>query len=47
MEMSLGELDPELALAMDAERDRQRSTLEMIASENFVPEPCSRRTARC
>jgi glycine hydroxymethyltransferase len=37
MEMSLGELDPELALAMDAELDRQRSTLEMIASENFVP----------
>ena len=34
---SLSELDPEVARAMDGELDRQRDTLEMIASENFVP----------
>lgn len=34
---SLTELDPEIAAAITAELDRQRSTLEMIASENFVP----------
>lgn len=34
---SLRELDPELAKAMDGELSRQRDTLEMIASENFVP----------
>jgi glycine hydroxymethyltransferase len=28
--------DPELATALDAELDRQRSTIELIASENFV-----------
>jgi len=28
--------DPELAAALDAELDRQRSTIELIASENFV-----------
>jgi glycine hydroxymethyltransferase len=28
--------DPELASALDAELDRQRSTIELIASENFV-----------
>jgi glycine hydroxymethyltransferase len=34
---SLGDFDPEVAAAMDAELRRQRSTLEMIASENFAP----------
>lgn len=33
----LAELDPEVADAIAGELDRQRSTLEMIASENFVP----------
>lgn len=33
---SLTELDPEVAAAITGELDRQRSTLEMIASENFV-----------
>ncbi|MEV6767218.1 serine hydroxymethyltransferase [Nocardia sp. NPDC051030] len=34
---SLAELDPEVAAAMGGELARQRDTLEMIASENFVP----------
>lgn len=33
----LSEVDPEVAAALEAELGRQRSTLEMIASENFVP----------
>jgi glycine hydroxymethyltransferase len=33
----LAEVDPEIAAVLDAELQRQRSTLEMIASENFVP----------
>lgn len=33
----LAELDPEVANAINAEVARQRGTLEMIASENFVP----------
>jgi glycine hydroxymethyltransferase len=33
----LADVDPEIAAALDAELDRQRGTLEMIASENFVP----------
>jgi len=37
-ERPLGDVDPEVAEALDNELDRQRSTLEMIASENFVPE---------
>jgi glycine hydroxymethyltransferase len=37
-ERPLGEVDPEVAEALDNELDRQRRTLEMIASENFVPE---------
>ncbi|MEU0199525.1 MULTISPECIES: serine hydroxymethyltransferase [unclassified Streptomyces] len=35
--LPLGELDPEIAVALHAELDRQQSTLEMIASENFAP----------
>jgi glycine hydroxymethyltransferase len=34
---SLAEVDPEVAQAIDGELNRQRTTLEMIASENFVP----------
>ncbi|TDP97088.1 serine hydroxymethyltransferase [Labedaea rhizosphaerae] len=34
---SLSTVDPEVAAAVDAELRRQQSTLEMIASENFVP----------
>ncbi|MEW9533533.1 serine hydroxymethyltransferase [Microbispora sp. NPDC049125] len=33
----LDAIDPEVAAAIDAELHRQRSTLEMIASENFAP----------
>lgn len=33
----LSEVDPDVAAALDAERERQESTLEMIASENFAP----------
>ena len=33
----LAEVDPELAAALDGELHRQQDTLEMIASENFVP----------
>src|SRR5215207_1106971 len=33
----LSEVDPEVAHALEQELNRQRSTLEMIASENFVP----------
>lgn len=33
----LAEFDPDVAAAMSAELSRQRDTLEMIASENFVP----------
>ncbi len=37
MQASLADLDPQIAEVLDHELDRQRSTLEMIASENFVP----------
>lgn len=33
----LSELDPEVSQAITGELERQRTTLEMIASENFVP----------
>jgi len=33
----LSEVDPEIAAALEQELGRQRDTLEMIASENFVP----------
>ena len=33
----LGDFDPEVAAAVDAELTRQQGTLEMIASENFAP----------
>ncbi len=34
----LGEVDPEIAAVLEAELRRQQGTLEMIASENFVPQ---------
>ena len=34
----VAEVDPEVAEAMTAELERQQATLEMIASENFVPQ---------
>ncbi|AIG74725.1 Serine hydroxymethyltransferase [Amycolatopsis japonica] len=34
---ALSDVDPEVATAVAAELDRQQSTLEMIASENFAP----------
>ena len=37
LSQSLADLDPEVASAIDAELERQRSTLEMIASENLAP----------
>jgi len=37
-ERPLADVDPEVADALDRELDRQRRTLEMIASENFVPQ---------
>ncbi len=37
MNAALKDLDPEIAAVLDGELARQRGTLEMIASENFVP----------
>jgi glycine hydroxymethyltransferase len=37
LDQSLSEVDPEIAAVLDGELARQQSTLEMIASENFVP----------
>lgn len=36
-DMTLAQLDPEIRAVLDRELERQRTTLEMIASENFVP----------
>ncbi len=36
-DMTLAQQDPEIQAVLDAELARQRATLEMIASENFVP----------
>jgi len=38
MNRPLAEVDPEIAAVLDAELERQQRTLEMIASENFVPQ---------
>ncbi len=38
LDASLADVDPEVAAALDGELHRQRNTLEMIASENFVPQ---------
>jgi glycine hydroxymethyltransferase len=37
LNQSLHDFDPDVAAAVDAELERQRTTLEMIASENFAP----------
>ncbi|BBB00354.1 putative serine hydroxymethyltransferase [Actinacidiphila reveromycinica] len=37
LNQSLHAFDPDVAAAVDAELNRQQSTLEMIASENFAP----------
>jgi glycine hydroxymethyltransferase len=37
LDRSLADVDPEIAAVLDGELARQRGTLEMIASENFVP----------
>src|SRR5690554_2600587 len=37
LNLGLAEVDPEIAAVLDGELARQRDTLEMIASENFVP----------
>ncbi len=37
MNQGLAQVDPEIAAVLDGELARQRNTLEMIASENFVP----------
>ena len=34
----LAEVDPEIAEVLELELERQQRTLEMIASENFVPQ---------
>ncbi|HLS26629.1 MAG TPA: serine hydroxymethyltransferase [Beutenbergiaceae bacterium] len=36
-QQTLAQLDPQIAAVLDGELTRQRDTLEMIASENFVP----------
>ncbi|XBH22199.1 serine hydroxymethyltransferase [Jonesiaceae bacterium BS-20] len=37
MNQGLAQVDPEIAAVLEGELTRQRNTLEMIASENFVP----------
>lgn len=37
LDQNIADLDPEIAAVLDRELARQQSTLEMIASENFVP----------
>jgi len=46
LEMPLADLDPEVAEAIELERKRQQNTLEMIASENFVPRAVMRARGR-
>ena len=36
-DLPLRQLDPEIQAVLDSELERQQQTLEMIASENFVP----------
>ncbi len=43
----LAEVDPAIAAVLDGELGRQQETLELIASENFVPRRCSSGRARC
>ncbi|MGO2608724.1 MAG: serine hydroxymethyltransferase, partial [Brachybacterium tyrofermentans] len=37
LDQSIADLDPDIAAVLDRELARQQRTLEMIASENFVP----------
>lgn len=37
LDQGLAQVDPEIAVVLDGELARQQGTLEMIASENFVP----------
>ncbi|SNU00349.1 serine hydroxymethyltransferase [Ruaniaceae bacterium KH17] len=37
LDLPLADVDPEIAAVLEGELHRQQSTLEMIASENFVP----------
>ena len=37
LDRGLADVDPEVAAAVERELVRQRTTLEMIASENFAP----------
>src|SRR5699024_10778248 len=37
LDQSIADLDPDIAQVLDKELARQQRTLEMIASENFVP----------
>ena len=43
----LADVDPEVAEAMERELGRQQATLEMIASENFVPQAVLEARAAC
>ena len=43
----LADVDPEIAQVVADEERRQEATLEMIASENFVPRPSWTRRGRC
>ena len=43
----LADVDPEIAEAIGRELERQQRTLEMIASENFVPEAVLEARAAC
>ena len=36
-DLPLADADPEIAAVLEGELHRQQQTLEMIASENFVP----------
>jgi len=43
----VAEVDPEIAELLDLELNRQQRTLEMIASENFVPLSVLEAQGRC
>ena len=47
MSAPLAEVDPEIAELLGNELGRQRQTLEMIASENFVPHAVLQARAAC
>ncbi len=47
MTAPLAEVDPDIAELLGKELGRQRDTLEMIASENFVPRAVLQARAAC